>query len=116
MKNKVLFICVHNSTRSQMAEAWLNYVCGEVFEAQSAGLQAGHINPLVVQAMQKVRIDLSHKQAQEVFDVWKSGQHFAYVTTVCSDAEAKGCPIFPDWRRNCTGPFANHHSSRVPMT
>lgn len=73
-KEKVLFICVHNSARSQMAEAWLNYICGEMFEAQSAGLEAGKINPLVVQAMAEVGIDLSGKKTQEVFGVWKSGQ------------------------------------------
>ena len=49
MKKKVLFICVHNSARSQMAEAWLNFICGELFHAQSAGLEPGKINPLVVQ-------------------------------------------------------------------
>jgi arsenate reductase len=69
MKKKVLFICVHNSARSQMAEAWLNNVCGEVFEAQSAGLEAGQINPLVVQAMQEVGIELSQKHTQEVVNV-----------------------------------------------
>lgn len=94
-KQKILFICVHNSARSQMAEAWLNYTCGEFFEAQSAGLEAGTINPLVVQAMKEIGIDLSGKKTQEVFNVWKSGQIFPYVITVCSDAEAKGCPIFP---------------------
>lgn len=93
-KRKVLFICVHNSARSQMAEAWLNYTCGEIFDAQSAGLEPGAINPLVTLAMREVEIDLSKKQTQAVFDVWKSGQIFQYVITVCSEAEAKGCPIF----------------------
>lgn len=91
----MLFICVHNSARSQMAEAWLNRMCGELFEAQSAGLERGTINQLVVRAMREVNIDLSNKQTQQVFEVWKSGQRFHYVITVCSGAEAKGCPIFP---------------------
>src|SRR5437868_5779606 len=95
MKEKVLFICVHNSARSQMAEAWVNYTCGEFFEAQSAGLKPGTINPLVIQVMMDVGIDLSKKKTQAVFDVWRSGQMFHYVITVCSEAEAKGCPIFP---------------------
>ena len=95
-KRKVLFICVHNSARSQMAEAWLKYTCGEFFEAQSAGLEPGTINPLVAEAMREVGIDISKKQTQEVFNVWKSGQIFQYVITVCSEAEAKGCPIFAD--------------------
>ena len=94
MKKKVLFICVHNSARSQMAVAWLNYTCGDVFEAQSAGLEPGTLNPLVVQAMSEVGIDLSGKGTQAVVDVWKSGPLFQYVITVCSESEAKGCPIF----------------------
>lgn len=105
MKQKVLFICVHNSARSQMAEAWLNDVCGETFAAESAGLKAGAINPLVVQAMREVDIDLSQKKTQEVFDVWKSGELFAYVVTVCSEAEAEGCPVFPGVTRRLHWPF-----------
>jgi arsenate reductase (thioredoxin) len=105
VKKKVLFICVHNSARSQMAEAWLNRFCGQCFEAQSAGLEAGTINPLVVQAMAEEGIDLSGKQTRRVFDLWKSGQRFDYVITVCSDAEAQGCPIFPGVHRKLHWPF-----------
>jgi arsenate reductase (thioredoxin) len=105
VKNKVLFICVHNSARSLMAEAWLDYYCGEFFETQSAGLEPGKINLLVVQAMREVQIDLSNKGTQEVFDVWKSGQIFQYVITVCSEAEAKGCPIFPGMTTRLHWPF-----------
>jgi arsenate reductase len=105
MKNKVLFICVHNSARSQMAEAWLNYTCGDFFEAQSAGLEPGTINPLVVQAMKEVGIDLSQKQTQAVFDVWKSSQLFKYVITVCSESEAKGCPVFAGVTTRLHWPF-----------
>ena len=94
-KRKVLFICVHNSARSQMAEAWLNHLCGEHFSAESAGLEPGTINPLVVEVMSEAGIDLSKKTTRRVFDVWKSGTMFQYVITVCADAEAKGCPIFP---------------------
>lgn len=64
-------------------------------EAHSAGLEPGTINPLVVQAMEEEGIGLSTKQTPRAFDVWKSGQKFQYVITVCSGAEAKGCPIFP---------------------
>jgi len=95
MKKRVLFICVHNSARSQMAEAWLNRICGEYFEAQSAGLEPGTLNPLAVQVMAEVGIDISQKKTQAVFDVFKSGQLFAYVITVCDEASAEKCPIFP---------------------
>lgn len=104
-KQRMLFICVHNSARSQMAEAWLNYVCGEFFDAESAGLEPGIINPLVVQAMKEVGIDISNKQTQAVFDVWKSRRMFPYVVTVCSEAEAKGCPIFPGVTTRLHWPF-----------
>lgn len=94
-KTNVLFICIHNSARSQMAEAWLNYTCGDFFLAQSAGLEPGTLNPLVVEAMREVGIDISGKKTQAVFDVFKSGQLFAYVITVCDEASAEKCPIFP---------------------
>ena len=94
MKRKILFICVHNSARSQMAEAWTNRICGDFFEAQSAGLEPGTLNPLAVEVMREVGIDISHKQTQAVFDVFKSGQLFAYVVTVCDESSAEKCPIF----------------------
>ena len=88
-----------------MAEAWLNRICGESFEAQSAGLEPGTINPLVVRAMREMNIDLSNKPTREVFEVWKSGQMFQYVITVCSAAEAKGCPIFAGVTTRLHWPF-----------
>ena len=95
MKTKVLFICVHNSARSQMAEAWLNHICGESFVAESAGLEPGTLNPLAVKVMAEVGIDISSKKTQAVFDVVKSGELFAYIITVCDAASAERCPIFP---------------------
>lgn len=94
-KPKVLFICIHNSARSQMAEAWLNQLCGEFFEAHSAGLEPGTLNPLTVRVMKEVAIDISSKDTQSVFDVFKSGQLFTYVITVCDESSAEKCPIFP---------------------
>jgi len=77
-----------------MAAALLNQMCGEFFEAQSAGLEPGTINPLVIAALQEIGINISKNKTQRVFDVWKSGQIFQFVITVCSEAEAEGCPIF----------------------
>jgi len=94
MKKRVLFICVHNSARSQMAEAWLDNLCGEYFEAQSAGLEPGTLNPVAVRVMTEVGIDISKKKTQAVFDVFTSGQLFAYVITVCDETSAEKCPIF----------------------
>jgi arsenate reductase len=106
-KKKVLFICVHNSFRSQMAEAWLNHICGEEFEGHSGGLERGSIDPLAIEAMREVGIDISHKRTRKVFDVWKTGHAFAYVITVCSEAErkARACPIFPGVTVKLSWPF-----------
>jgi arsenate reductase len=95
MKKKVLFICVHNSARSQMAEAWLNRLCPEQFEAHSAGLEPGALNPLAVEAMHEIGVDISGKKTQSALDVFKSGQLFSYVITVCDESSAERCPIFP---------------------
>jgi arsenate reductase (thioredoxin) len=95
MKKRVLFICIHNSARSQMAEAFLNQVCGKEFEAHSAGLEPGKLNPLVVEAMQEIGIDISGNAPKGVFDYVKSGKMFAYVITVCDETSAERCPIFP---------------------
>ncbi len=105
MRKKVLFICVHNSARSQMAEAFLNQICGGEFEAQSAGLEPGTLNPSVVQVMMEEGIDISRHGTQAVFDVWKSGQLFDYVVTVCSESDAQGCPIFPGVATRLHWPF-----------
>jgi arsenate reductase (thioredoxin) len=94
-RQRVLFICIHNSARSQMAEAFLNDICGEQFEAQSAGLEPGRLNPIVVEAMQEIGIDISRNQTKGVFDMYKSVKTFAYVITVCDETSAERCPIFP---------------------
>ena len=77
-----------------MAEAWLNKICGDFFNAESAGLEPGTLNPLVVEAMQEAGIDISKKKTQAVFDVFKSGRLFGYVITVCDETSAEKCPIF----------------------
>jgi arsenate reductase len=95
MKKKVLFVCIHNSARSQMAEAWLNHLCGESFAAESAGLEPGKLNPLAVAVMREVGIDISGKKTQAVSEVLKSGQSFSYAVTVCDETSAEHCPVFP---------------------
>ena len=77
-----------------MAEAWLNHICGDFFAAESAGLEPGTLNPLVIEAMQEIGIDLSQKETRAVFDVFKSGKLFSYVITVCDETSAEKCPIF----------------------
>jgi arsenate reductase len=94
-KKKVLFVCVHNIARSQMAEAFLKDLAGEKFEVESAGLEPGELNPLVVEAMAEVGIDIAKVRSKSVFDLYRRGEIFNYVITVCDEASAERCPVFP---------------------
>lgn len=94
-KIKVLFVCIHNSARSQMAEALLKKIGGDRFDSQSSGLEPGILNPLAVEVMQEVGINISSNQTKSVFDFFKSGELFDYVITVCDGASAEKCPVFP---------------------
>jgi arsenate reductase len=94
-KEKILFVCVHNSARSQMAEAFMNSLCGDRFEAKSAGLEPGTLNPLVVKVMGEAGMDISRNKTKSVFDFFKSGELFARVVTVCDEVSAERCPVFP---------------------
>jgi arsenate reductase (thioredoxin) len=92
---RVLFLCVHNSARSQIAEAYLRTLGGDRFEVESAGLEPGKLNPYVVRALQEDGIDISAKKTQDVFTLYKEGRRYSYVITVCSKEAAERCPIFP---------------------
>ena len=94
-KLKVLFVCVRNGTRSQMAEAFANTLCPDIAEASSAGLEPGTLNPLAVQVMQEVGIDISQAQCKSVIDLFKTGQRFDRVISVCDQTAAERCPLFP---------------------
>jgi arsenate reductase len=95
MKKRVLFVCVHNSARSQMAEALLNRMCGDQFEAESAGLEPGTLNPLALAVLHEIGIDISAHPTCRVAEVIKSGQTFDYLITVCDTASAETCPVVP---------------------
>ena len=92
---KVLFICVHNSARSQMSEAFLKKYGGDDFFVESAGLEPGRLNPIVVDAMKEVGIDISHNPTNSVFEFFKEGRRYNYLITVCDESNAERCPIFP---------------------
>lgn len=94
-KKKVLFICVHNSARSQMAEAFLKQLAEDRFEVESAGLEPGKLNPVVVSAMKEMGIDISQNKTKSVFDFYKQGKRYDYVITVCDESQAAKCPVFP---------------------
>ena len=104
-KIRILFICQHNSGRSQIAEAYLRKFYGDHFEIESAGLDpAEAVNPLVVRVMAEDGIDLSKKKPQSVFELFKRGNLYEHVITVCHDSESK-CPIFPGITARWHWPF-----------
>jgi arsenate reductase len=94
-KIRVLFVCVHNSARSQMAEAFLAALGGDRFEARSAGLEPGVLLPEAVEVMKETGIDISKNQTKSAFDFLRRGEFFGFVITVCDAAAAERCPVFP---------------------
>lgn len=104
---KILFLCIHNSARSQMAEAYLKKIGGEKFQAESAGLEAGKLNPLAVEVMKEDGIDISSNTTKDVFDFFKEGRLYQYVVTVCDEANAARCPIFPGMHKKINWSFAD---------
>lgn len=101
----VLFVCIHNSARSQMAEAYLKALGGADFQVESAGFEPTTINALVVEVMREEGIDLNTKGTQSVFDLFKQGRVFTHVITVCDDTQEAKCPIYPGMTHRLHLPF-----------
>ncbi|NCN05569.1 MAG: metalloregulator ArsR/SmtB family transcription factor [Spirochaetales bacterium] len=101
----VLFVCVHNSARSQFAEAYVNQLGYPNFLAESAGLQAGTLNPYVVQVLEEEGIDIRHKQPRAVDEVYALGRTYDWVITVCDPEAEKNCPVFPGPVQRLSWPF-----------
>ena len=95
MKQRILFICTHNSARSQIAEGLLRHLGGDRFEAYSAGTEATRVRPLAIEVMRELDIDISGQQSKTL-DRY-IGDPFDKVITVC-DTAAEACPIFPGAR------------------
>lgn len=91
-KLRVLILCTGNSARSQMAEGLLRHLGGTRYEVFSAGTKPAGVNPLAIEAMREVGIDISTQRSKSVAEF--AGQEFAAVITVCDNA-AEECPIFP---------------------
>jgi arsenate reductase len=89
----VLFICIHNSARSQMAEAYLNAMAAGRYTAQSAGIEPGSINPLVIQALLEDGIDIRKKETQSVASLIAAGKRFDYVVTVSRRCCRRAVPV-----------------------
>ena len=94
-KARVLFVCTHNSARSQMAEGLLRTLAGDRFGAHSAGTEATHVRPLAVRAMNEVSVDITGQESKTLERYLE--EPFDYVITVCDDAN-EACPFFPGAR------------------
>lgn len=104
---KVLFVCIHNSARSQVAEAFLNTFGEGKFAAESAGIEKGKLNSLVVKAMAEVGIDISGNETHEAFEFIKQGRKYDAVISVCDAASAERCPVFPGNVKRVAWSFAD---------
>ncbi|MCB2192849.1 MAG: arsenate reductase ArsC [Deltaproteobacteria bacterium] len=106
VKDRVLFVCVHDSARGQMAQAYLRKMAGDRFEVQSAGLDPAPVNPLAVAVMAEQGLDLSRNKAQNVFDLYREGHLYTYVITLCTESEDR-CPMFPGITKRLHWPFSD---------
>ncbi|TVR00378.1 MAG: arsenate reductase ArsC [Spirochaetaceae bacterium] len=102
---RVLVICVHNSSRSQMAEEYLRKYGGDRVVVESAGIEPGSLNPVVVELLKRDGIDISGKATQSVFDLHAAGKQYDYVIAVCSPEAKEQCPIFPAEKERLHWPF-----------
>lgn len=91
-KKKVLFICTHNSTRSQMAEGYLNVWYGDKYEAFSAGTEVTSVNPYAIKVMDEIGVDISGHRSKKIDEF--SGVDMDILVTVCDSAKG-ACPMFP---------------------
>lgn len=97
---KVLFVCIHNSARSQMAETLLNDLGKGLFKAESAGLESGTLNPNAVKVMAEIGYDISKNKTKRVIDFFKEGRKYSFVIKVCDEMNGQRCPIFPGAMNN----------------
>ena len=104
MKKRVLFICEHNSARSQIVAAYLRKYGSDDYDVESAGLEPTELNPLAVAVMREVGIDISDQKPQSVFGLFKLGKLYQTIITVCQPAADK-CPIFPGVAKRLHWPF-----------
>jgi arsenate reductase (thioredoxin) len=118
-KITVLFTCIHNSARSQMAEAFLKSMGGERFQVESAGLEPGKINPLAIEVMKEIGIDISQKRTKSVFGLYIKDKLFRYVIAVCDEEALQHCPIFPgfatrlSWTLEDPSSFTGTHEEQL---
>lgn len=94
-KRRIMFVCIHNSARSQMCEAFVRHYAPERFDVHSSGIEAGKLNPLVVKAMKEIGISMEGHYAKPAKEYIDRNEAFDYVVTVCDESSAERCPMFP---------------------
>lgn len=106
-KARVLFVCTHNAARSQIASAYLRQLAPDSFEAQSAGIEPGQLNPYVIKVLAEQSIDISANKPRSVAEVYQNANTYDYVITVCSPEAEADCPVFPGPVQRLSWPFAD---------
>src|SRR5205814_8177535 len=98
-KPSVLFMCIHNSARSQIAEELLRREADGRVDVESAGLEKAPLNPLAVEVLKEIGIDISSKDTQDVFELFYDGRRYTHVITVCDESSAERCPVYPGYAK-----------------
>ena len=109
MKKRVLFICTHNSARSQMAEGLMNALLGDQHEAFSAGTEPSHVNPYAIKSMSEINIDISSNRSKNIHEF--EGVEFDYIITVCDNAKER-CPVFSGIGKHIHKGFADPSAAK----
>jgi arsenate reductase len=121
-RKRVLFVCVHNSARSQMAEAFLKGMADDLFEVESAGFEPTALNPLAVEVMKEAGHDISGNKADNVFERFRNGELFDYVIAVCDRNKDQRCPTFAgitkriDWSFDDPADFQGTRDEKLEQT
>ena len=105
MKPRILTICIHNSARSQMTEEFIRLECGDSVEVESAGIEPGTLNPVVIELLAEDGVDIRGKSTKSVYDLHAAGRSFDYVIAVCDPEAAERCPTFPAEKERLHWPF-----------
>lgn len=119
---RVLFVCVHNAARSQMAEALANQLGEGRVAAESAGRTPTEVNTLAIEAMADMGIDISGKKARNVFDLFRTGELYSFVIAVCDESQLEECPVFPgitqrlSWSFPDPASFTGTHEQKLAQT
>ncbi|TVQ40066.1 MAG: arsenate reductase ArsC [Spirochaetaceae bacterium] len=114
-KPRVLAICIHNSARSQMTEEYIRQAGAGQIEVESAGIEPGALNPVVVELLKEDGINIEGKSTRSVFDIHKQGKRFDYVIAVCDKEAAERCPVFPAEKQRLHWPFPDPSQAQGTM-